>query len=102
MAIDVNKPSSSDYPTKLTSPVPSPPCRDHQHNKNQTIPTITTQDQVIGISHVFPDTSNDNDDHKITLEHIFPGTSDDDDDKFTPNISDIFHQLKQLQQWLPI
>ena len=46
MAIDVNKPSSSSSPTKLTSAIPPPPCRDHQHNKNQTIPTITTQDQA--------------------------------------------------------
>jgi len=43
MAIDVNKPSSSDYPTKLTPPVSPPPCRDHQHNNNQAIPTITTK-----------------------------------------------------------
>ena len=46
MAIDVNKPSSSEYSTKPTSQAPPPPCRDHQHNKNQTIPTITTQDQA--------------------------------------------------------
>ena len=61
MAIDVNKPSSSDYPTKLTSAASPPPCRDHQHNKNQTIPTITTQAQAINISHVFPNSSDDND-----------------------------------------
>ena len=54
MAITVNKPSSSNYPTKLPSTAPPVPCRDHQHNKNQTFPTITTQDQAINISHVFP------------------------------------------------
>ena len=50
MAIDVNKPSFSDYPTKLTSARPPPPYRDHQHNKNQTIPIIKTQDQATSSS----------------------------------------------------
>ena len=45
MAVDVNKPSSSDYPTKPTSQASTPPCRDHQHNNNQTIPTIPTKDR---------------------------------------------------------
>jgi len=45
MAIDVIKPSSSDYPTKPTPPVSPPPHRDYQRNKNQTIPTTTTTDQ---------------------------------------------------------
>eukprot|EP00751_Fragilariopsis_kerguelensis_P033168 CAMPEP_0170961084 /NCGR_PEP_ID=MMETSP0735-20130129/37762_1 /TAXON_ID=186038 /ORGANISM="Fragilariopsis kerguelensis, Strain L26-C5" /LENGTH=73 /DNA_ID=CAMNT_0011376475 /DNA_START=110 /DNA_END=327 /DNA_ORIENTATION=+ len=44
MAIDVSKPSSSYYLTKLTPPVSPPPCRDYQHNNNQAIPTITTKD----------------------------------------------------------
>ena len=51
MAIDVNKPSYSEYSTKPTSQAPPPPCRDHQHNKNQTNPTITTQDQAIDAFH---------------------------------------------------
>ena len=45
MEIDVNKPSSSDYLTKPTSQAPPPPCRDHQHNKNQPIPTTTAKDR---------------------------------------------------------
>ena len=45
MVIDVNKPSSSEYTTKLTPPAPPPPCRDHQDNKNQTIPTTTAKDR---------------------------------------------------------
>ena len=45
MAIDVSKPSSSDYPTKPTPSVSPPPHRDYQRNKNQTIPTTTTKDQ---------------------------------------------------------
>ena len=81
------KPRSSYYLTKLTPPVSPPLCRDYQRNNNQTIPTTTTQDQIIDTSHVFPDTLDDND-HKITLEHIFPDTNDDDD-KFTPSISNI-------------
>ena len=94
MAIDVNKPSSSDYLTKPTSQAPTSLCRDHQHNKNQTIRTITTQDQASAIpvdisSVVF---ASEDDFHKITLEHIFPDTSDDDDDddQFTPSMFDIF------------
>ena len=43
MAIDVHEPSSRDYSTKPTSPVSTPPCRDHQHNNNQIISTITTK-----------------------------------------------------------
>ena len=91
MAIDVNKPSSSNYPTKLTPPVSLPPCRDYQRNKNQPIPTTTTKDP--DFESVFPDTSDYNDDHKITLEHIFPDT-DDDDDKFTPSISNSFPAIE--------
>ena len=45
MGIDVNIPSSSDYPTKPTPPVSPPSHRDYQRNKNQTIPTTTTKDQ---------------------------------------------------------
>ena len=68
MAIDVNKPSSSDYPTKPTPPVSPPPCRDHQHNNNRTIPTITRKDQAIDISHGFSNTSDQEDFNKMTLE----------------------------------
>ena len=53
MAIDVNKRSSSDYPTKLTTPIPSPSHRDYQRNKNQTIPTTTTNYQDFDVP---PDT----------------------------------------------
>ena len=49
--------------------------RDHQQNKNQTIPTITTQHQAIDISHDFPNTSDDN---------------DDDDDQVIPSPPDMF------------
>ena len=58
MANDVNKPSFSDYTTKSKSQAPPPPCRDHQHNKNKIIPTITTQDQASAISSGISDTSN--------------------------------------------
>ena len=86
MAIDVNKPSSGEYTTKPTSLASPTPNRDHQDNKNQTIPTITTQDQASAyhtlFTTVFPNDKADNDEdnfHKITLEQIFPDFSDDDD-----------------------
>ena len=49
MAIDVNNPSSSDYPTKPTPLVSPPPHREYQHNNNHMIPTPTTKDQAISI-----------------------------------------------------
>ena len=95
MAINVNKYSSSEYSTKPTPQAPPPPCRDHQHNKNQTNRTITTQDRATGSASpddISPGVFAPEDDfHKITLEQIFPDTSDDDDndDQFTPNMFDI-------------
>ena len=120
MAIDVNKPSSSDYPTKLTSAIPSPPYRDHHHNKNQTISIINIQDQATGSSAIRPNIASvvfasEDDFRKISLEDIFPDSSDDDHDNFTPSISDIFPTtttamttdtattaemtLEEIQQW---
>ena len=88
MGVDVNIPRSSDYPTKLTPLVSPPPHSDYQRNKNQPIPTPTTKDP--DFVPVFPDISDDNDDHKITLRDIFFGAFDDDDVQFTPSISNIF------------
>ena len=45
MAININEPIASNYSTKLTSPAPPPLCRDHQHNKNQTIPFTIANDR---------------------------------------------------------
>ena len=56
MATDVHKPSSSDYPPKPTSTAYVPSSRDHQHNYNQPIPTITTKDQAIDVPPNFFDT----------------------------------------------
>ena len=50
MAINVNKRHSSDYMTKPTSQALTLPCRYHQRNKNQTIPTIITQDQAFNFN----------------------------------------------------
>ena len=74
MAIDVNKPSSSDYPTKLTSAIPPPPYRDHQHNKNQTIPTITTKDRQFHVTPTKIETT--------IYERFMSGFSDTSDDMF--------------------
>ena len=69
IAIDVREPSSCDYSTKPTSQVSTPPYRDHQHNNNQTIPTITTKDQNIDIPAGFSPSDQD-DFHKMTLEEL--------------------------------
>jgi len=45
MAIDVHKPSSSDYLTKPTSTACVPPSRDHQHHYSHLIPTTTAKDR---------------------------------------------------------
>ena len=45
MATNVHKPSSSCYPTKPTSQTFTPHRVQQQHNKNQMITTITTQDR---------------------------------------------------------
>ena len=63
MGIDVNIPSSSDYPTEQTPPVSPLPHRDYQHNKKKTIPTTMTKDQdfdseAINVPSSISDTSN--------------------------------------------
>ena len=94
MTIDVNKPSSNDYLTKPTSQVPTPPCRDHQHNKNQTIPTITIQDQAFDSN-----TSDQDDFYAKTLEEQMQQYNEecygyfddiDDDDKVIEIPHDMF------------
>ena len=79
MAIDVNKPRSSDYPTKPTPPASPHPCRDHQRNKNQTIPSITTKDQDFDsktskLEDPFAPYAQDD----FDLSHGFSDTSDQD------------------------
>ena len=49
MTNNVHNHNSTKYPTKPTSQVPSPPSRDHQHNSSQTIPTITTKDEMFSV-----------------------------------------------------
>ena len=92
MALHVNKPSSSNYPTKLTSTPSTPPCSDHQRHKNQTITTIKTKDRQFLVTTTEMETT-----PTTIYEQFLSGfsdTSDDDDydDQVilsSPDMSDI-------------
>ena len=49
MVNDVHKPKPTHYSTNPTSQASPPPSRDHKHNNNQTIPTITTKDRQLPV-----------------------------------------------------
>ena len=66
MAIDVNKPNFSDYLTKPTPPISSPPHGDYQCNNNQAIRTTTPQDQATNAPPGISDTYNQDDFHTIS------------------------------------
>ena len=90
MAIEV-KPRSSDYPTKPTPPVSTPPHRDYQHNNNQVIPTTTTKDQAIAIPPGISKSDTSDQDFNWMFAPIedTPGftTSDQDDFHTIPTIT---------------